>query len=232
VEKIDVLRNDECSIVRYNSISMTDKTSQIKALNQKLEQSYQTLPLVNNEKEVIPGEGNANAELFFIGEAPGHQEYVERRPFVGRSGQLFRKTLGEVGIDEKSVYITNIIKARPPENRDPSPQEIEAYKSFLNEEIEIVDPVLIVTLGRFSMRKFLPDASISQVHGRLHKVKWLNTDKTLYVLPMYHPAAALRGTAIKMSFVADFKKILPAVQFIKNKKESEQITKDIEDLML
>ena len=127
----------------------------------------------------------------FIGEAPGYYESVEHRPFVGKSGQLFRKTLGEIELPESEVYISNIVKVRPPDNRDPLPAEILAYKPFLNEEIEIIDPSLIVTLGRFSMTKFLPEVKVSQVHGRLHKIVW--SGKPLFVLPMYHPAAARRG---------------------------------------
>ncbi|MCL4208380.1 uracil-DNA glycosylase [Patescibacteria group bacterium] len=174
-------------------------------LNQKLEANFANLPLVNKKEDIVPGEGQLGATIMMIGEAPGFNEAVQRRPFVGRSGQLLRQTISAVGLDLKDIYISNIVKARPPENRDPSPQEIAAFKPYLDEEIEILKPKLIVTLGRFSLNKFLPDVKISTVHGRLHKVSW--NDKKIFVLPMYHPAAALRGTQVKNQFVADFAKI-------------------------
>lgn len=174
-------------------------------LNQKLEANFANLPLVNKKEDIVPGEGQLGATIMMIGEAPGFNEAVQRRPFVGRSGQLLRQTISTVGLDLKDIYISNIVKARPPENRDPSPQEIAAFKPYLDEEIEILEPKLIVTLGRFSLNKFLPNVKISSVHGRLHKVSW--NGKKIFVLPMYHPAAALRGTQVKNQFVADFAKI-------------------------
>lgn len=174
-------------------------------LNQKLEANFANLPLVSKKEDIVPGEGKLGATIMMIGEAPGFNEAVQRRPFVGRSGQLLRQTISTVGLDLKDIYISNIVKVRPPENRDPLPQEIEAFKPYLDEEIEILEPKLIVTLGRFSLNKFLPNVKISAVHGRLHKVSW--NGKKLFVLPMYHPAAALRGTQVKNQFVADFAKI-------------------------
>lgn len=174
-------------------------------LNQKLEANFSNLPLVNKKEDIVPGEGQLGATIMMIGEAPGFNEAVQRRPFVGRSGQLLRQTISAVGLDPKDIYISNIVKARPPENRDPSPQEIAAFKPYLDEEIEILEPKLIVTLGRFSLNKFLPNVKISSVHGRLHKVSW--NGKKIFVLPMYHPAAALRGTQVKNQFIADFAKI-------------------------
>ncbi len=174
-------------------------------LNQKLEANFANLPLVNKKEDIVPGEGQLGATIMMIGEAPGFNEAVQRRPFVGRSGQLLRQTISTVGLDLKDIYISNIVKARPPENRDPSPQEIAAFKPYLDEEIEILEPKLVVTLGRFSLNKFLPNVKISSVHGRLHKVSW--NGKKIFVLPMYHPAAALRGTQVKNQFIADFAKI-------------------------
>ncbi len=207
---------------------MTDTlkaVADIVELRELLEDSYSHLPLVTRREEIIPGEGPQASHIFFIGEAPGYYETVERRPFVGRSGKLFRKTLKEVGISEEEVYITNIVKARPPENRDPSVAEIMAYKPFLDREIEIIEPHLIVTLGRFSMAKFLPDVKISQVHGRLHKVIWNN--RTLYILPMYHPAAALRSTKMRQSFLQDFGKINKIIQWVEAQRDTTTLSDDI-----
>ena len=209
---------------------MSKKAAAVAAVNQDLEANFPNLPLVESARDIIPGEGNAEATLFFIGEAPGYHEYVQRRPFVGKSGQLFRKVLEEVGFKQDEVYITNIVKARPPDNRDPFPAEIAAYRPFLNRELEIIEPTLIITLGRFSMAKFLPQAKISSVHGRLHKVNF--ADQETYVLPMYHPAAALRSSGTHLAFVSDFKKIAPALEYIKQKKESNELVATVVDELL
>ncbi|HOZ02862.1 MAG TPA: uracil-DNA glycosylase [Candidatus Woesebacteria bacterium] len=194
---------------------MANNLSELKEL---LEENFTNLPLVTKVTDIVHGEGDARAEVMFIGEAPGYHEHVQRRPFVGRSGQLLRKTLTEVGLSPEQVFISNIVKARPPDNRDPLPEEIEAFRPFLNREIELIDPQLIVTLGRFSMAKFLPDARVSQVHGRVHRVIW--QEKPVYVLPMYHPAAALRSAQLKTTFVNDFEKIIPVLNWVK-----EEVTK-------
>jgi DNA polymerase len=184
----------------------------------QLETDAPNLPLAKSSQDIVPGEGPPSAEVIFIGEAPGYYESIQRRPFVGKSGQLFRKVLEEEsGISPEFVYISNIVKVRPPDNRDPSLEELAAFKKYLDREIEILCPELIVTLGRFSMGKFLPTAKISQVHGRLHKVKW--EGKTDYILPMYHPAAALRSTATKLAFISDFKKIPKIITWVKKQRE-------------
>lgn len=177
----------------------------LEELNQKLEANFSTLPLVNQKSDLIFGEGKIGATIMLIGEAPGLRETIEKRPFVGRSGQLLRQTLTQVGLDFENIYISNIVKARPPDNRDPSLQEIAAYKPYLDAEIKIIRPKLIVTLGRFSLNKFLPKVKISMVHGQLHEIDWQG--EKMFILPMYHPAAALRGTRIKNQFVSDFEKI-------------------------
>jgi len=202
-------------------------------LYQDLEKNYKTLPLATRASDVIPGEGLADAKILFIGEAPGFQETVERRPFVGRSGKFFRKTLiEEAKIQESEVYISNIVKVRPPENRDPTPEEIAAFKPVLDQEIEIINPKLIITLGRFSMAKFLANVKISQVHGRLHKITWpVGSQKKLFVLPMYHPAAGLRNGKMRESFIADFKKIPKIIEWIENQKEAESFKSSVEEYL-
>lgn len=151
---------------------------------------------------LVFGEGNADCKVLFIGEAPGALEDELGRPFVGRSGQLLRKCIRELGWKEEDVYITNIIKRRPPKNRDPLPKEITAYKPYLTRQIEIIKPKIIVTLGRFSMNYFLPKSKISRDQGKLFKVGHL------HVLPMLHPAYALRGTKMMNIFKKSFKKLL------------------------
>lgn len=199
------------------------------SLQSTLEQNYQQLPLVTKSTDLVHGEGNEQAEIMLIGEAPGYHESVQRRPFVGRSGQLLRQTLVKVGIDEKDVYISNIIKVRPPDNRDPLPEEILAFKPYLDGEINLISPKLIVTLGRFSMAKFLPEVKVSAVHGRLHKIKWQS--QTLFVLPMYHPAAALRSTKLKDSFIADFAKLPKVLTFIKTAVAGEEFKETVKEAL-
>lgn len=185
--------------------------------------------MLTKKEDIIPGEGTITATVMMIGEAPGYYETVERRPFVGRSGKLLRKVIKEVGLDLSDIYISNIVKVRPPENRDPLPEEILSYKPFLDKEIEIIDPKLIVTLGRYSVYKFLPRAKISMVHGNLHRLEWKG--KVRFILPMYHPAAALRGTRVKEMFVQDFKKIQKIINWLDKKKHSKNLEKDIKEAL-
>ncbi len=164
------------------------------------------LPLTTN---LVFGEGNPDCDVLFIGEAPGAVEDKQIRPFVGRSGQLLRKNIRELDWEEKNVYITNIVKRRPPENRDPSPEEIEAYKPYLTRQIEIIKPKIIVTLGRFSMNYFLPEAKISRDQGKLFKVA------NLCIAPVFHPAAALRAPKMMKAFQESFKKLPIMLKTIK-----------------
>jgi DNA polymerase len=202
----------------------------LKTLKADLEKNFQNLPLVEKVEDIVHGEGNENASVMLIGEAPGYNESVQRRPFVGRSGQLLRKVLAESGLQEDRVYISNIVKVRPPDNRDPLPAEILAFKPYLDAEIQIIKPKLIVTLGRFSMAKFLSDVKISQIHGRLHKVKW--NDQLLFILPMYHPAAALRATRVKDSFIKDFAKIEKIVDWVENTKDEAFFSETVKEALL
>ena len=133
-----------------------DKAQQLLAVRTRLETNALNLPLVQTAKDTVPGEGNPNAEIMFIGEAAGYHESVQRRPFVGLAGQLLNKTLIANGLKREDVYISNVVKTRPPQNRDPLPEEIAAYAPYLDAEIDIIEPKIIATLGRFSMGKFLP----------------------------------------------------------------------------
>ncbi len=179
-----------------------------------------SLPLAAGNRPVF-GEGSPTAHILAIGEAPGFHEDQQGRPFVGRSGQLLRKLLREVGLDlQKDIYITNVVKHRPPENRDPTPEEIAAYKPYLDEQIRLIKPQIIITLGRFSMNKFLPKAKISQVHGIAH---WVTFDgRKILLIPMYHPAAALRGTRVMNLFKADFIKLKNALDYFQTMGELPQ----------
>lgn len=159
-----------------------------------------SLPLYR-EASLVFGEGNPEAEVMFIGEAPGFHEDRLGRPFVGTAGKLLDKLLLGIGWRREDVYITNIVKRRPPENRDPLPEEIEAYKPYLTRQIEIINPKAIVPLGRYSMNYFLPEAKISRDQGRVFFVGGRR------IIPMFHPAAALRATAVLKILEEGFKKL-------------------------
>lgn len=163
-----------------------------------------SLPLI--PATLVFGEGNAHAHVMFIGEAPGAEEDKQGRPFVGRGGQLLRKEIRRIGWKEEDVYITNIVKRRPPENRDPTPEEIEAYRPYLKEQIRAIDPDLIVPLGRFAMNYFLPEAKISKDQGKV----FMMLGKKIY--PIFHPAAALRSPAMMKGFTSAFDKLPAALQ--------------------
>ncbi|MEK7508004.1 MAG: uracil-DNA glycosylase [Patescibacteria group bacterium] len=158
-----------------------------------------SLPL--RESRLVFGEGNPNAAVMFIGEAPGFHEDQQGRPFVGRGGKLLDEVIASIGWKREKVYITNIVKRRPPENRDPLPDEIEAYKPYLTKQIEIIGPKIIVPLGRFATNYFLPLAKITRDQGIAFKVGGR------VVVPMLHPAAALRGTGAMNQFRESFKKL-------------------------
>lgn len=168
-----------------------------------------SLPL-SKSANLVFGEGNPDADVCFIGEAPGFHEDKQQRPFVGLAGKLLDKLLAELNWPRESVYITNIVKRRPPENRDPLPEEIEAYAPYLKRQIEILQPKIIATLGRFSMNYFLPDAKISRDRGRLFRIN------THLVYPLYHPAAALRSTNMLEDLRKDFHRLPQALECVKN----------------
>ena len=161
-----------------------------------------SLPLKANDKKLVFGAGNTEAEILICGEAPGATENIQGLPFVGQAGKLLDKLFLLAEIERKDIFITNIVHHRPPENRDPFPNEIESYGKYLDKIIEIINPKIIITLGRFSMAKFLPNVFISGVHGKKFEIVW--KDKKIIVVPMYHPAASLRNGNILEAEKLDF----------------------------
>lgn len=160
--------------------------------------------LCQTARNSVPGEGNADSKLVFIGEAPGAEEDATGRPFVGRAGKLLEKLLYSIGYRREDVWIGNIIKHRPPGNRDPLPDEISACAPYLKIQLEEIKPLLAVTLGRFAMNYFYKEGKITLDHGRVVKTP------EYYIYPVYHPAAALRNREMLAVLAGDFKKI-PAV---------------------
>ena len=171
-------------------------------LDQLAEQirSCQRCRLAQTRLSAVPGEGPADAPIMLIGEGPGFYEDRQGRPFVGRSGELLEKLLASIGLGRRDVFIANVVKCRPPDNRDPLPDEIEACRPYLDRQIELIRPRLIVTLGRISMGRYFPGQSITRIHGQIKRVGEVD-----YV-PMFHPAAALRNpqwlAAMRQDFAA------------------------------
>jgi uracil-DNA glycosylase family 4 len=150
---------------------------------------------------VVPGEGAENAEIMFIGEAPGWHEDQQGRPFVGQAGQYLDRLLASINLKRAEVYIANVIKCRPPDNRDPLPTEIQNCRHWLDSQIELIKPKAIVTLGRYSMARYFPGKSISKIHGTAHK------SEGIIYYAMYHPAAALHQQSLKQAIEVDMMKI-------------------------
>ncbi len=151
----------------------------------------------------VPGEGDPSTEVLFVGEGPGQNEDLQGRPFVGRAGDLLVKLLGHIGWTRGDVFITNIVKCRPPGNRDPEPDEVAACAPYLQRQLEALDPAVIVTLGRHSMGRFMPGARISQAHGTTRLADPATGAHDATVLAMYHPAAALRTPSIERESYED-----------------------------
>lgn len=149
----------------------------------------------------VPGEGNPEADIMLIGEGPGFHEDKQARPFVGASGKFLESLLNDIGYKREDVFIANVVKCRPPHNRDPQPEELAACKDYLDRQIELVDPKVIVTLGRYSMYRYFPGESISKIHGQPKRVG------NRLIVPMFHPAAALHQPRWKPLIIEDFKKL-------------------------
>ena len=161
--------------------------------------------LCSTRTHAVPGEGPPDAEVVFVGEAPGFYEDQQARPFVGPAGRFLDELIASAGLRREQVYITNVIKCRPPDNRDPLPMEIEACRKHLQRQIELIKPHLIVTLGRYSLAWFFPRDAIGRVHGQLRF-----RDGTCF-LPMYHPAAALHAGNMRKVIEEDFRRIPEAL---------------------
>ena len=158
-------------------------------------------PLARSRSRAVPGEGPENADVMFIGEAPGFHEDKSGRPFVGAAGRFLEELLATINMTREEVYIANVIKCRPPGNRDPMPNEIEACQPYLDRQIELIQPRMVVTLGRFSMARYFPNSKISAIHGQPRKIQGV-----LYY-PMFHPAAALHQPKLRRTVEEDMAKI-------------------------
>lgn len=176
--------------------------------------------LCENALNAVPGEGNPYADIVFIGEAPGANEDKTGRPFVGRAGKMLEGMLSKIGYGREDVWIGNVIKHRPPNNRDPLPDEISACMPYLDMQLKIINPKLVITLGRFAMQYFHKDGKISRDHGNLIKLTNYN------VFPVYHPAAALRNREFAKALLADFLKIPEILESMDLEKETKKVQEE------
>jgi DNA polymerase len=159
--------------------------------------------------QLVFGDGNPNADLVFIGEAPGKNEDIQGKPFVGAAGRFLNEMLESIGLRREDIYITNIVKYRPPNNRDPLPEEKKAFLPYLQAQLEVIQPKVVATLGRHSMNCFLPDLQISQVHGQPKRVRLQMKEHSgdvleIVILPLFHPAAALYNGGMRQTLIDDF----------------------------
>lgn len=171
--------------------------------------------LSRGRTQVVPGEGAEDADILFIGEAPGFNEDQQGRPFVGAAGAFLDSLLASVGLTRADVYIANVIKCRPPNNRDPLPREIEACKGWLERQIECIRPRIIVTLGRFSLARYMPNQSISKVHGKPRRLGGI------VCFPMYHPAAALHQASLRKVIEEDMQKLPGLLESLEESRPAE-----------
>lgn len=166
--------------------------------------------------KAVPGAGNIQADIMFIGEGPGFHEDRQGLPFVGRSGDYLNELLMLINLDRNAVFITNVVKCRPPENRDPLPVEIETCKPYLDQQINLIDPLVIATLGRFSMARYFPGGKITQIHGKP------KIENGRAYIPFFHPAAVLRNPDLRKAMEADFKQIPVVLEQVRKERAAGQ----------
>ncbi|KKR60726.1 MAG: Phage SPO1 DNA polymerase-related protein [Parcubacteria group bacterium GW2011_GWA2_40_37] len=193
-------------------MKIVDKKNQLQNLHQKWMAECEC-ELKKTATQAVPGVGNPEAEIVFIGEAPGKKEDEFGRPFVGAAGKFLDEMLGLINLKREDIYITNIVKYRPPNNRDPLPEEKSACREWLLAELKIISPKLIIFLGRHAMNNFFPELQISKAHGKL-LIKQFKGMSTKYFFPLYHPAAALYDGSMREVLIEDFKKIPKVLKMV------------------
>ena len=181
---------------------MNNKAQLLNDLAVEIQAKNITPDLKAQATQLVMGDGNPDADIVFIGEAPGKNEDLQGKPFVGAAGKFLDVMLSEAGMDRQDVYITNIVKYRPPNNRDPSPEEKREFWPYLLRQLEIINPKVVITLGRHSGGYFIPDLQIGKDHGVPRKVKYHNHE--FMVIPLYHPAAALYNGGMRQTLIDDF----------------------------
>jgi uracil-DNA glycosylase len=186
-----------------------EKQQKLDALKAKIIADNVCPELAESATQLVFGDGNPSADIVFIGEAPGKNEDIQGVPFIGAAGKFLNEMLAQIGLKREDIYITNIVKYRPPNNRDPLPDEKAAFLPYLQDQLDIIQPALVITLGRHSMNCFLPDLQISKVHGQPKRYKG-----QVY-MPLFHPAAALYNGGMRQTLIDDFCKIPTIIDMIK-----------------
>ena len=189
------------------------KATDLAALRDEIIAKNITPELAKQAQNLVMGDGSLDAQIVFIGEAPGKNEDIQGLPFVGAAGKFLNEMLASVGLSRDDVYVTNIVKYRPPNNRDPLPDEKAAFWPYLARQINIIQPKIIITLGRHSMEYFLTDFKISDVHGQPKRV--IFGDGKIVILPLFHPAAALYNGGLRQTLIDDFLKVPQVLEQIK-----------------
>lgn len=206
----------------------SDKQSKLDQLKQKILADEVCPELAAGATQLVFGDGDANARIVFIGEAPGKHEDEQGIPFVGAAGKFLNEMLAGIDLKREDIYITNIVKYRPPNNRDPLPDEKAAFLPYLQAQLEIIQPAVVVTLGRHSMNCFLPDLQISKIHGQPKRIRVQFGDAdvtTLVIMPLFHPAAALYNGAMRQTLIDDFAKLPLVVKKIQEQSAHETDSK-------
>lgn len=191
----------------------TDKQAQIDQLKTAIIEKNICPDLAAQATNLVIGDGNLNAEIVFIGEAPGKNEDEQGLPFVGAAGKFLNEMLAQAGMERSDVYITNIVKYRPPNNRDPLPEEKKAFWPYLLKQLQIIEPKVVITLGRHSMEYFLPDMRIGQIHGQAKRIQF--GDHKIVIVPLYHPAAALYNGSLRQTLIDDFVNVPKIIELMK-----------------
>lgn len=181
------------------------KQAQLNHIEADIIQNNVCPDLAEQAIQLVMGDGDVDADIVFIGEAPGKKEDEQGVPFIGAAGKFLNDMLAQAGMERSDVYITNIVKYRPPNNRDPRPDEKKAFWPYLLQQLDIIQPKVVITLGRHSMEYFLPDAKIGDVHGQPHAIAIDGFKGT--IIPLYHPAAALYNGGLRQTLIDDFLKV-------------------------
>lgn len=181
------------------------KKSQLEQMAADIHEKNVCPDLAKQATNLVMGDGNLDADIVFIGEAPGKNEDEQGLPFVGAAGKFLNEMLAAAGMERSDVYITNIVKYRPPNNRDPLPEEKAAFWPYLLKQLQIIQPKVIITLGRHSMEYFLPDMKIGQVHGQPKRIQF--GEQKIVLMPLFHPAAALYNGSLRQTLIDDFLKV-------------------------
>jgi DNA polymerase len=196
-----------------------DKQALLAQIKADIVESHVCSDLAQEATNLVMGHGNPDSQIVFIGEAPGKNEDLQAKPFVGAAGKFLEEMLKGIGMDRQDVYITNIVKYRPPNNRDPMPQEKKDFWPYLLKEVNVVQPKIIATLGRHSMEYFLSNMRIGQVHGQPKRIT-LGSNKVV-ILPLFHPAAALYNGAMRETLIEDFARIPEIINLINEQQVKE-----------